>query len=358
VAARATILGLGQWVPDAIRGNDAWPPAFAAAHAARVEEELTHVQANAEGDRIDRLVARYALAEAGDPFLGATRRRVAEASVTASDAETCAARAALDDAGVAACDVDVVLSSSAVPDRIVPPTAASVAHALGADRAWAAGVDAVCASTVVALEVALALVESGRARFVLLTQSHLMTRAFPAMHPASPNVGDASTALLVGPTDRGGLLASRIVTHGEFADAVVWRRPRDADTKWWEAGGAMTMGSYAPTTARKLVRDTVRIGAATVGELLDRGATGAGRVAVLAAVQPRGWVPRAIAEAAGIDPACAVETFDERAHLGACGVVVNLLAARRDGRLDAGARVVLYGQGAGFTIAGALLEWS
>jgi 3-oxoacyl-[acyl-carrier-protein] synthase III len=118
------------------------------------------------------------------------------------------------------------------------------------------------------------------------------------------------------------------------------------------------MGSYDPTRARKLVQDTVRIGAATVGELLEREAVPPGDIDVLAAVQPRRWIPRAIAEAAGIDPARAIDTFGERAHLGACGVVVNLLEARQAGCLRAGARVVLYGQGAGFTRAAALLEWT
>jgi 3-oxoacyl-[acyl-carrier-protein] synthase III len=69
-------------------------------------------------------------------------------------------------------------------------------------------------------------------------------------------------------------------------------------------------------------------------------------------------VPHAIAEAAGIDPARAVETFEERAHLGACGVATNLLAARESGLLGAGARAILYGQGAGFTRAAALIEWT
>jgi 3-oxoacyl-[acyl-carrier-protein] synthase-3 len=355
---KATILGLGQWAPETVRGNDAWPPAFVSAHAARCEVELTRVQANAEGDRVDRLVARHVLPEAGDPFLGTTRRRVADASVTAAVAEMRAARCALEDACVDAPDVDVVLSSSAVPDRLTPPTAASVAHALGAMPSWSAGLDAVCASAVAGLEVAAALVESRRARFVLLTQSHLMTRAFPIMHPASPNVGDASTAILVGPAGRGGLLATRIVTHGEYADAVVWRRQNEADTAWWQAGGSMTMGTYDPAGARKLVQDTVRIGARTLAELLDRIALPPGDVDVLAAVQPRRWVPHAIAEAAGIDPARAIETFEERAHLGACGVAANLLAAREAGRLGPGARAILYGQGAGFTRAAALIEWT
>lgn len=356
--SKATICGAGQWTPDAVRDNGAWPGAFAEAHAARAEAELTQVRANADGDTVDRIVARHARAEAGDPFLGTRHRRVADPTATARDAEASAARAALEDAGVDPRDVDVVLSSSAVPDRITPPTACSVAHAVGAVRAWAAGLDAVCASAVAAIETASAFVESGRARFVLLTQSHLMTRAFPMMHPASPNVGDAATALVVGRGGRGTVAATCILTAGEYADAIVWRRPKGVDTPWWEEGGAMAMGSYDPEAASRLVNDTVRIGATAVQDLLRRSGRRAADVDVLASVQPRKWVPHAIAEAAGIGPAAAVETFEDRAHLGTCGTVVNLIAARDAGRLGPGARLVMYGQGAGFTRAAALIEWT
>jgi 3-oxoacyl-[acyl-carrier-protein] synthase-3 len=354
---RVGILGMGQWVPDTKRGNDAWPEAFVAAQRARADAELTAVSVDAGGDAIDRIVARHLAPERDDPFLGTTWRRVAEAE-TAHDAEARAARAALEDAGVDGHDVDVVLSSTAVPDRLTPPTAAAVAYAVGATAAYALGVDAVCASAVAGLELASALIQSGRARRVLLTQSHLMTRAFPMMHPAAPNVGDAATALVVGEVERGGLLGTRVVSNGEYFDAVVWRRPKEADTPWWEPGGAFAMGSYDSDKARQLVRDTVRIGAFALREIASETDVPLASVDVLASIQPRAWVPHAIAEASGMAPSRAVETFTDRAHLGACGVVVNLLAARTTGRLVAGTRVALYGQGAGFTRAAALVEWS
>ena len=67
---RAVIAGLGQWTPALVRGRDGWPESFAQAHASRAEAELTQVRANAKGDAVDRIVARHAAAEAGDPFLG------------------------------------------------------------------------------------------------------------------------------------------------------------------------------------------------------------------------------------------------------------------------------------------------
>jgi 3-oxoacyl-[acyl-carrier-protein] synthase III len=120
----------------------------------------------------------------------------------------------------------------------------------------------------------------------------------------------------------------------------------------------MAMGSYDPDGARKLVEETVRIAAATLGQVLFGARLSPTHVDVLASVQPRRWIPHAMAEAAGVAPDRAIETFRERAHLGACGIVVNLLAARAAGRLGQGARVLLYGQGASFTRAAALVEWT
>ena len=351
------ILGLGQWLPDTKRLNDAWPDGFADAHAARIAGDFGAIQAKKEGDAIDQIVAKYAAAEGHDPFLGIRQRCVAHPKMTSREAEIHAALAALEDAKVDARDVDVVLSSTAVPDRITPPTAPAVAHAIGAANAWAVGLDAVCASVVVGLEMASALVESGRARTVLLTQSHLMTRAFPMMHPESPNVGDAATAVVVGATERGGIRAICVRSNGAYADAVVWRRPKEADTPWWEPGGAFSMGSCDSARARELMQDTVRVGANALREVCDVARVPVDSVDVLASVHPRRWVPRAIAEACGLPPERAVTTADELAHLGTCGVVTNLIAARSKGQLERGRLVALYGQGAGFTRAAALVEW-
>jgi len=356
VNPRAGILGLGHWLPERVRTNDAWPAEFAAAHGKRAQAELTEIRTNPSGDEIDRLVARYASAEAWDPFVGTVERRVAEPHETVEAIEITAARTALDDAGIEGRNVDLVISHAAVPDRTMPATAPAVAYALGATGALGLGMEAACASSVIGIDLAAAMIESGRVRFAVLIQSHLVTRAVPMVHPASPNLGDAATAIVMGRVERGGVLATRAVSHGEFYDAVVFARRR-GEPPLYEAGGPMSLGSNAPEKAVQLVRDTVRIGATTLREVLDRAHLGPRDVDVMTSIQPREWVPRAIAEAAGMDPGIAVDTFKQYAHLGACGPIVNLIAARRAGLLKAGARVALYGQGAGFTRAAAIVEW-
>ena len=355
---RASVIGLGEWLPEQVRGNDAWPKAFGAKDASNAaHRELTDVTSGTSDDLCDRVTQRYVAREAGDPFLGTTRRRVAADAMTAVEAETLAGRAALEDAGIDGKDVGLVLSWAAVPDRIAPPSAPPVAYALGARSALAMGVDVACASAIAQIALASAMIESGRIRYALLTQSHLITRAFPLEYPASPNVGDAATAIVVGATERAGVLATHAVSEGEYYDAVSWRRPREHDTRWFEAGGATFLGSYDADAARALIQNTVRIAAHTVREAAAIARVDVARIGFLACVQPRKWIPAAVAEVLDLPLDRAISTFDEYAHLGGCGPIVNLLAARREGKLTPGTLVALYAQGTGFTRAAALLDW-
>jgi len=168
--------------------------------------------------------------------------------------------------------------------------------------------------------------------------------------------------VIVGASERPGVLSSFGVSHGDFYDAVVWRRSKAEDTPWYQAGGAMYLGSYDSARAKQLVRDTVRYAAETVVEAAQRSGVDVSSIRALATVQPRRWIPSAIAETLGLPAEVAPQTFDDLAHLGPCGVVTNLLEARRMGLLDRSregepALVCLYAQGAGFTRAAMLVRW-
>jgi 3-oxoacyl-[acyl-carrier-protein] synthase-3 len=354
-----SIIGIGSWLPDEIRTNDAWPSNFGErAHAAgdRTFNDIPE----SEDPVAAAILARDLAAESADLFLGAKQRRVAPETTTAAEAETHAACAALTDAGVNGGDVDLVLSNSIVPDRMSLPSAVSVARAVGAHRAIALGIEAMCASALAQIDVARAYIEAGLANVVLLTQSHLMLRTFPLAHPASPGLGDAATALVVAKRPGLAVRSTFGVTHGEHAVSVAWVRGIDDDTDppWWKAGGNFRLGSRAPAGAKYLMRETVSFGALTVQKAAERSGIDVERLSVLASVQPRGFIPGAIAERLGLPRDRAVTTYDTVAHVGACGPVLNLDAARRLGRLTPGALVGMYAQGAGFTRYAAVLEMS
>jgi 3-oxoacyl-[acyl-carrier-protein] synthase III len=104
------------------------------------------------------------------------------------------------------------------------------------------------------------------------------------------------------------------------------------------------------------MRDTVSFGARTLREAAARANTDLARVTTVASVQPRGFLPAAIAEYAGLPRDAAVTTYAHIAHVGACGPVFNLARARDEGRLERGSLCALYAQGAGFTRAAAIFE--
>jgi 3-oxoacyl-[acyl-carrier-protein] synthase-3 len=354
---RAAVLGLGSFLPDTVRENTDWPADFVGRLAGRAGSELADVRA-ADGDPCGALMTRYLAAEADDPFRGSTRRRVADPAMSSAEAEAIAGRRALADAGVAASEVDLVLSWAMVPDRVTPPTGPRVAHLLGAERAAGLGMDAACATAIAQLALGAAMIESGRARLVLLTQSHLIARANPLDHPASPLVGDAASAIVLGASEKAGVGFAHMVSQGEYHDAVTWVRGRGEDEPpWFEAGACFVAGSRDRAAVKALSSRLVHVARDTVAELLERARRPIGSIDVLACTQPRRWFPAAVAESVGLPPAKAPHTFDELGHIGGVAPVINLIEARRLGLLGPGASVLLFGMGAGITRAAALLTF-
>jgi hypothetical protein len=95
------------------------------------------------------------------------------------------------------------------------------------------------------------------------------------------------------------------VSDGRYYDAVAWRRARGDDAPWFQPGGAFYLGSHAPEDARLLMRETVRFGAQTVREMMAAARVPVARIEALSVVQPRRWVPGAVAEALDLPVACA-----------------------------------------------------
>jgi 3-oxoacyl-[acyl-carrier-protein] synthase-3 len=345
------ILGAGEFRPAAVRHNDAWPAEFAARVALEPPEVFTHVTTR-EGDPCAAIVERHLRAEGGDPFVGTHSRRIADAHTSIAAAQAHAAREALADAGLGVDDVDVVLSVGYLPDRPAIPVAPRVMKELGIAHATGFDVDNAYASALSQLALARGLVEAGRARHVLLTQAHFITRAVPLLHPASPNFGDLASALVVGRGEEPGLLALHAHTHPEYADAIVWAR--DDARPWWAAGGDFTLGTLDRGATQRVIAGTVKMARDALLAACDEAGVAPASVRALCSVQPRGWLPAAIAEAAGFPAHTACSSFAELAHVGASGPVANLLAARRALGLSRGDVVAFYAQGAGLTSIAAL----
>ena len=106
---------------------------------------------------------------------GIRERRIAapEMGVAIMGAE--AGRAALADAGITASEVDLILVSTATPDRLLPSSACDIQALLGADHAAAYDFATACSGFLYGLSMATAHIVAGQAETVLLICSEKMS---------------------------------------------------------------------------------------------------------------------------------------------------------------------------------------
>jgi 3-oxoacyl-[acyl-carrier-protein] synthase III len=296
----AKITGIGVWLPPQVRLNDEWPQGF----GQRGGGERTFNDIAAPKDqRAAAIVAADLAKEDRDPFLGALRRHVADDATTSDDAETYAATAALADAGVEGKDINLVLANSVVPERIGAYGGLTTSHRIGAKDAQAVGVETACAASVTQLEIARAYIQAGMAKHVLCVQTHLLLRTVAMAHPASPGLGDGASAFVVSAEGKGLMVRSTYaVSHGEEAVTVAWVREPGAgdetpDPSWWLPGARYRLGTKAIDRVKSLMRDTVAYGSETIRVAASRASIDASDIDVIASVQPRGFIPHAIAHA-------------------------------------------------------------
>ncbi len=367
---RSTILGLGEWRPSTLRTNGDWPEAVVRSWSERPKAgpaagstgtgvDITALNDAPDLAAADRLSAEGFVRDMEDAFLFAKERYVADDATTSIQAGAFAAREALADAGISPLDVDVIIHWDAVPDHPGCPGAPKLAELCGATNAHAFDIQQACASVVSSLQLAAALVESGRARYVVCTQSHLVMRLFGFEAPVSANTGDIATAMVVGPSERPGILATHSHSDGRFQNGVIIARGKDdaTDTPWWKPGGPFVFGTKDRALAQQMMKETVKMGALTIREACEKGRLDTKTIDVVCAPHPRRWIPGAVAETLGLANACAPHTYESTAHVGGCGAVANLIEARRRGMLREGSLVALYAQGQGMTRGAALLSW-
>lgn len=275
---------------------------------------------------------------------GIRARHVAGHGETTAELAVQAGQRALDDAGVSAESIDLIVLATSTPDQPCPATAAQVAARLGT-RGAAFDVNAACSGFAYAVHLVAALL------------------ADPGIGMALVIGADRLTSL-VDPDDR-----SIAVLFGDGAGAVVMGSGTtgDAGILGSDVGGDPTGIEviHVPAGTRYLTMD---------GQELFRRATRALANSGFAALQQAGATPddvdlyvphqanaRIISAAAhrlGIPPERTVISLAQVGNTSAASLPLGLAAAREDGRLPDGTRVLLTGVGAGLAWSSLYLRWA
>jgi 3-oxoacyl-[acyl-carrier-protein] synthase-3 len=310
---RAGIFGVGTALPDAVVTN------------ADLERRL---------DTSDEWIVKRT---------GIRERRRLEAGEALAPLAAAACVRALSDAGCSAADVDRVIVSTGTPDRVMPGLAPEVAALIGASRAGAHDVNAACAGFLYALDEAAALIETGRARTVLVCGAEALSRITDHEDRATAVLfADGAGAVVVGAGDEldAGCAAFELRCDGTKGDVL------HTDDR-----GLLRM------QGREVYRHAVdRMTEATATVLARAGLTTAD-VDLLVAHQANARIVEATAAALGVPPERVVLNVDRVANTSSASIPLALAQAEADGLLRPGARVALAAFGAGFVWGAGIVTW-
>ncbi|HEX5788450.1 MAG TPA: beta-ketoacyl-ACP synthase III, partial [Woeseiaceae bacterium] len=152
---------------------------------------------------------------------GIRRRHVAAAGETTSDMALIATRNALDVAGLAPDDVDLLLVATTTPDKIFPATACIVQRKLGMSRGAAMDVQAVCSGFVYGLDIADRYIRTGGGRNVVVVGAETMSRIVDWNDRSTAVLfGDGAGAVVLSASDEQGIVSTHVHSDGSLEETL------------------------------------------------------------------------------------------------------------------------------------------
>lgn len=142
-----------------------------------------------------------------------------------------AAEAALEDAGIQADEIDVIIVATVTPDYLFPATACLVQKRIGADNAYAFDLSAACSGFLFALSTGGNFIESGRAKKVLVIGADKMSSIIDYTDRTTCILfGDAAAAVVLEATEeKTGIID--YIHHTEGDDDCMLYQPAGGSVK-------------------------------------------------------------------------------------------------------------------------------
>ena len=152
---------------------------------------------------------------------GIRARHFAAPEVTSSDLGLEAARNALQAAGLAPTDIDLIIVATSTPDMVFPSVACILQNKLGANGCAAFDVQAVCSGFVYALAVADAMIQTGAASRALVIGAEVFSRILDFSDRTTCVLfGDGAGAVVLEASETPGILASDLHADGKHVDIL------------------------------------------------------------------------------------------------------------------------------------------
>jgi 3-oxoacyl-[acyl-carrier-protein] synthase-3 len=288
---------------------------------------------------------------------GIKERRIAADDEYTSDMGAKAARAAIEQAGISAEEIDLILVATASPDMVFPATACFVQTKIGAKNAACLDISAACAGFLFAIEIAQQFITSHTYDTVLVIGAEKLTTITDwSDRNTCVLFGDgAGAAILRSRGDSHGLISTHIASDGDFADIL-----------WMPGGGTrhpitrQNVDKHLQTikmSGKEVYKQAVIAMVDAAKKALEKAGLRIEDIACVIPHQANVRIIEAVADRLKISIDKFFVNLDRYGNTSAAAVAIALDEANRSGRIKPGDYVLMVVFGGGLTWAGSIIEW-
>ena len=289
---------------------------------------------------------------------GIKARHIAAEGESTSDLATGAAKNALEQAGIAAEDLELIIVATITPDTLTPATACYVQNNLGAKKALAFDISAACSGFLYAMEIAQRMISDGNFTNALIVGAEKLS--------AFTNWEDRNTCVLFG--DGAG---AAVLTRGAEGGGRILSTEIGTDGSQTSILNIPGGGSACPVTIDNADQKLASL--AMQGREVFKLAVNAMKRSAESAIAKAGLTPDdiqlviphqanlriidAIADRLTIPNEKVFVNLHKYGNTSAAAVAIALDEANREGKFKRGDNIVLVGFGAGLTWAAVTIQW-
>ncbi len=289
---------------------------------------------------------------------GIRERRWVEPGTGASHLGAPALKMALENRGIKASELDLILVTTVTPDTLFPATACRIQDMVGASNAFGFDLNAACSGFLYALTTASSLVAAGGIKRAAVVGVDIMSTIINKEDRATAVLfGDGAGAVIIERVEEGlGILDFEHKVDGSggcflFMPAGGSLKPATAETVANKEHTIHQAGSEVFKNAVREMADNSRL-------LLDRNGLTGEDLKLFVPHQANIRIMDAAAKRLELDPARMMVNIDRYANTTAATIPTALHQAVEQKRLAKGDPVILSAFGAGFTWGSTLLRWA
>ncbi len=283
---------------------------------------------------------------------GIERRHYAATGETTVDMAEHAARRAIEAAGIAPGEIDLIVFATATPDLVFPNCGTLLQARLGCAGAPAFSVEAACSGFIYALSIADKFIRAGEAKRALVVGAETLSRITDFSDRTTAILfADGAGAVVLAPSEEAGIVSTHLHSDGSYKDLLY-------------CTGGVSKGYPADSAGRAVIRmagrETFKVAVTMLGNSVDEvlAKNGLERSAInwLVPHQANIRIIQAVAKKLDLPMERVIVTVQDHGNTSAASVPLALDVGVRDGRIRKGDLILLEAFGGGFTWGAALVR--